>query len=107
MLKVLSDHDQELLDDLTQVRYDDDFVVIEVAQVFWMSSSHPCAVWHPVTILSKGSSDAQILRAKRNTLKRKTFFGFCELCQKRHAKGHMHNSSICQNCASDHLGVVY
>ena len=106
-MKGLSDHDQELLDDLTQVRHEDDFIVIEIAQVFWMSPSHPCAVWHPVTILSKGSSDAQILRAQRNTLKRKTFFGFCQMCQRHHAQGHMHNREICQSCASEHDGVVY
>jgi hypothetical protein len=106
-MKLLDQHDQHLIDDLTRVRDDGDWVVIDVAQIFWPSSSDPDVIWHPIKTLDKPCTAEQILRMRQQLLKRKTFFGLCELCQKRHAQGHMHNNRICQSCASDHLGVVY
>ena len=80
--------------------------IFEVGIVDWEGHT-PYMVWKRFRIWKTEPDDARIDRAKAAALGDSRFFKMCSMCKELNNAGHMCESTICQSCAEEHLGVVY
>lgn len=103
----MDSNDLELLNDMTRVLRMPEATVIEVADIHWLGTHNPFAVWHPVCVLPCDAESSRIDALRIKLLDRKKFFLRCTECGLRNAKGHMDSAALCMGCAEKNHGVVY
>lgn len=99
--------EQPLFDGLTRAQVLADGVQIKVGVIRWLSSHEPQLDWLPVTRLPVGSSEADIYRARRRLLMQRRFYGLCQTCSQRYARGHMHDRQLCTGCAEQQHQMIF
>ncbi len=103
----MNSNDIDLIKDMTRVIVSPEAIVLEVAEVHWLTPHSPFTVWHPVVVLSPSSPQEKIEASRKSLLTRKKFFATCAECGRRSIKGHMHSESFCMSCAEVNNDIAY
>lgn len=99
--------DQELLEEFTDVKIEEDGIALRILKITWPQPHTPRSSWVTVSVLPVETSPLDLDIARRQLLENTKHFRICTMCHKRNPNGWMHDDTICQSCAERHLGVKY
>ena len=98
---------EELQEEFIRIEYTPDAVHLRVAVIGWPSPSKPETHWRQAKSLPPDAGEAEIQEAVAAILANKRFFRECRKCGELNPVGWMHDRTMCQSCATKHMGAVY
>ena len=88
------------------IRLSPDGSALQVETISW-NGHEPHGNWINVAKVSQGSTQGDVDSLINQLLSDSKYFARCQKCQELNPIGWMHDDTICQSCAEEHLGVVY
>ena len=88
------------------IRLSPDRHTLQVTTISW-NGHEPHGKWTNVAKIPQGSTKGDVDSLINQVLADSKYFARCQKCQELNPRGWMHDDTICQSCAVEHLGVVY
>ena len=99
--------DQEVMDQFIRIAEFKGYLYFIVTKIEWPGPSEPRSFPEIVSRLEIPSDGDPISKEQLRISELKKYFRRCEDCRELNPVGWMHDSRICQHCATQNHGVMY